>query len=202
MKTTTMLRNVLFAAAIPVLSVVSLVVAPSGCGGSESEADAGPPPCDLACRDRTAMRAIRETMKLAYNRTLQGKPVGAHDVAYSCAGSGYAYIYGTATSNAEQGTTEVDLTYEFHQCINENIDDDADETYLVILDGKVTQKGVLAVLPSTPSAVVMRSDGLTVAGQLYNPRVPYFADACRIQMDQNGNHLTARICGRGLGLDL
>ena len=43
-----------------------------------SDIEAEPaPPCDQLCQDSNALRAVREGMKLIYNLTLQGKPVGS-----------------------------------------------------------------------------------------------------------------------------
>ena len=57
-----------------------------------------------------------EGMKLIYNLTLQGKPVGTQMPFVPCPQGGLASVAGVATSNAEQGATEVNLTYGFQDC--------------------------------------------------------------------------------------
>jgi len=180
-----------------------LALAPSSCGSSAAApVDAGPPPCDQACLDETAVRGVREMMKLVYNLTLQGKPVGEQNAAVKCPKGGTAYIYGTATSNADQGTTDVKLTYEAEGCGYEQRDDDVDESYDLVLDGKIVQEGVLAVQPSSSTALVMKGEGVSVKGKVRLPGVDYAAEGCTLEMTQNGNKLTANLCGRTVGVDL
>ena len=64
------------------LRVLGLVMALVAAGCSDEQADPSPP-CDEECQDSTAARALRETMKLVYNITLQGKPVGPQAVSYT-----------------------------------------------------------------------------------------------------------------------
>src|SRR5262249_2516535 len=90
-------------------AVLLLVLAVSACG--TKAAATAPPPCDGTCQDGIAIRALRETAKLAFNLTLQGKPVGQHDETTPCPLGGSVHVFGVATSNAVQGATEVDLTY-------------------------------------------------------------------------------------------
>ncbi len=85
-----------------------------GCGDGASPPE--PEPCDQQCLDTSAIRALRETIKLAFNLTLQGKPVGAHDVTVPCPFGGSIRVYGEAYSNPIQGATEVTLTYELAGC--------------------------------------------------------------------------------------
>ncbi len=172
------------------------------CSSSTSgELDAGPP-CELGCQDKTGVRAIREMMKLIYNLTLQGKPVGEQSQAIECPRGGRAFIHGAATSNADQGTTEVKLTYEAEACGYTQRDDDPEETYDVVLSGKIAQAGVLAVQPGSSTALVMRSDAVTLTGTVREPKIPYRVDGCKLEMTQSGNRLTATLCGRVVGLDL
>lgn len=180
------------------------LVVPTSCTSTDPAAgvDAGPPPCEQECKDETGVRAIRETMKLIYNLTLQGKPVGEQNAAVACPKGGKAYIFGTATSNADQGTTEVKLTYEAEACAYEQRDDDADESYNVVLTGKIVQEGTLAVQPSTSTALVMKSENVTLTGMVRLPALDYRAEACKLEMTQNGNKLTATFCGRTVGVDL
>ena len=182
------------------LAVVSLMTA---CGSSTpAVVDAGPPPCDAPCQDRTAVRSVREMMKLIYNLTLQGKPVGEQNHAISCPKGGKAFIYGTAASNADQGTTAVKLTYEAEACGYSQRDNDADETYDVVLTGKIVQEGVLAVQPSSSTALVMKAERVTITGTIREPALPYRAEACKLDMTQDGSRLTAALCGRTVGLNL
>ncbi|MFO0641210.1 MAG: hypothetical protein U0183_18445 [Polyangiaceae bacterium] len=175
----------------------------SACGtSSDTPVDAGPPPCDTVCQDETAVRAIRETMKLVYNLTLQGKPVGKQDQAIACPKGGRAYVYGEASSNAEQGTTAVSLTYEAEACGYQQRDDDVEETYDLVLQGKIQQDGVLAVQPGSSTALVMKSESITVSGTIREPAIPYRIEGCKLEMTQNGNRLTATVCGRTVGVDL
>lgn len=154
-----------------------------------------PPPCDAVCQDKVAIRALRETMKLAYNLTLQGKPVGPQDGTTPCPLGGTARVFGTATSNAVQGATEVDLTYELAACKYLFQDDDAEDNYSMTLTGTITQRGILAVQPSATSAVLMKTEAMTFAGTVYAPPVPYEA-TCPLDLGQNGNVLSGLICGR------
>ena len=78
---------------------------------SPEEADE-PRTCDEACRDEIAARALRETLKVVYNLALQGRPVGPQLARQNCPLGGRATITGVASSNAEQGATEVELDYE------------------------------------------------------------------------------------------
>src|SRR5688572_17402659 len=95
------------------LVLLSVTVA---CEGSEEATTTEVPVCDQACKDATALRAVRETMKLAFNLGLQGKPVGPQDVTVSCSKGGKVHITGTATANPVHGTTQVVLTYAFDKC--------------------------------------------------------------------------------------
>lgn len=195
-----------FGAALSLLALVGFFWVGAGCGSSAtSEADAGPPPCDLACRDRTGARAIREMMKLIYNLTLQGKPVGQQNQAIFCPNGGRASVSGTATSNAEQGTTAVSLVYQAEGCGYRQRDDDPEESYDVVLTGTIEQSGVLAVQPGSSTALVMRASGtagVTLRGTVREPAVPYAVESCPLEMTQNGNKLTATLCGRTVGVDL
>src|SRR5687768_12171688 len=76
-----------------------------------------PPPCDQLCLDGIAVAGMRLTLKQIFNQTLQGKPVGPQDFRYACPLGGTAHVFGTVASNAVQGATEVDLTYELEGCV-------------------------------------------------------------------------------------
>jgi hypothetical protein len=134
-------------------------------------------------------------MKLAYNLTLQGKPVGAHDETTPCPLGGTARVFGTATSNAIQGATEVELTYVFADCAYIFKDDDADDNYALTFAGTVSQRGIIAVQPSATSALVIASETVKLAGTVHDPPLDYSAE-CSVELGQNGNVLTGKICGR------
>ena len=162
--------------------------------------DDSPATCDQACQDGVALRAVRETMKLAYNLTLQGKPVGLQDVTTACPEGGSARIVGSASSNAEQGATQVNLTYTFAGCVYRQVDhDSADQNYLMTLDGEVVEQGLIAVQPSSTTALVLRSDSLTLSGQVFEPSVDYHADQCALAVSQSGDELSGTLCDRPTG---
>jgi hypothetical protein len=160
-----------------------------------------PPPCDEKCKDGIAVKAVREMMKLAFNLTFQGKPVGEHDIEAPCMFGGSARVYGTATSNAIQGATEVRLTYVFTKCGYQFQDDKLENNYKMNLDGTMSQEGIIAVQPSAPAAVIMKSDAMKLTGTVYDPPIDYTAD-CPVELGQNGNTLSAKICGRDAKADL
>jgi hypothetical protein len=184
--------------------LVSLALASSaavvGCG-TAATAPPKPPPCDEACKDGVAIKALRETTKLAFNLTLQGKPVGTHDLTTPCPLGGGVRVFGTATSNAVQGATEVRLTYVLADCGYLFKDDDAKDNYSMRLSGTMTQEGILAVQPSATSALVMKSDMMKLSGTVYDPPLDYAAE-CPVELGQNGNKLTGTICGRDAHTDL
>ena len=172
----------------------------AGCSSAVTEPPK-PPPCDEKCKDGVAIKALRETMKLAFNITFQGKEVGTHDLTTPCPQGGAARIFGTATSNALQGATEVKLTYVLAECSYLFKDDDADDNYSMTFSGLITQEGILAVQPTATSAVIMKSDLVKMSGTVYDPPLDYAAE-CPVELGQNGNKLTGKICGREAHSDL
>lgn len=170
-----------------------------GCSDEQAEAS---PPCDETCQDETAVRALRETMKLVYNLTLQGNPVGAQDESTPCPLGGTAHVFGTATSNAKFGSTEVDLTYELAACRYLSRDEEPGENYDMTVTTTITQTGTLAVQPTATTALVMQSASVTLSGNVYDPPLDYSADACAVELGQSGNQLSGTLCGRDVGLDL
>ncbi len=172
----------------------------AGCGAAAT-APPKPPPCDDECKDGVAIKALRETTKLAFNLTLQGKPVGTHDVTTPCPQGGAARVFGTATSNALQGATEVKLTYVLADCSYLFKDDDAEDNYSMTISGMITQEGILAVQPTATSAIIMKSDLVKMSGTVYDPPLEYTAE-CPVELGQNGNRLTGKICGREAKTDL
>jgi hypothetical protein len=183
------------------LTALALVAAAwqaaAGCGSTKEAPPS--PPCDQACADGTAMRAVRETMKLAYNLTLQAKPVGTQDATTPCPGGGTAHLFGVATSNAAQGATEVDLTYVLDACAYKQKNTTPGLNYAATLTGTITQKGIIAVQPSSTTALMMESTTIAVAGTVYDPPIAYDQSGCALEMTQNGNLVSGTICGRAAG---
>jgi hypothetical protein len=179
-------------ATIPFLFLVlaSLVSCTSG------PTPAPPPPCDQLCLDGIAVRGVRETMKQIFNFTFQGKEVGAHDYSIPCPLGGKARIFGTATSNAVQGATEVDITYVLEGCVLLARDTEPMQNYNVATTGTIHQKGIIAVQPSATTALGIQCDAVTVTGTVYDPPVPVDAQACPLVLSQDGSVLTGKLCGR------
>lgn len=182
-------------------SIATFVIVFAGACSSTSDAPP-PPPCELECKDEIAVRAIRETMKLGFNLTLQGKPVGYHDLSTPCPLGGRARLFGTATSNVEQGATEIDLTYELEECRYLERDDEPEENYEMTVTGTIRQKGVLAVQPTSTNALLIDSDSITIRGTVNDPPLPYEIVDCPMKLGQNGNLLSGTICGRAVSVDL
>jgi len=180
-------------------AIVSLALWGTACGGTEPPASR---PCDAECQDGNAMKALRETMKLVYNLTLQGRPVGSQDATTPCPEGGSARIFGDAASNAAQGTTEVRLTYELSACAYLERDDDAEDNYDMTSTGTVVQEGVLAVQPNETTALVMQSESITLSGTVYDPPIDYDVAACVLRLGQSGDELSGTICGRAAGAEL
>ena len=101
--------------------LVSAIAAASLCGCGAGAKPEPAPPCEQACQDGVGLRGLRETMKLAFNLLIQGRPVGAQDAMTDCRSSdgseaGTVQVSGDATANAVQGASFVDLAYDFEQC--------------------------------------------------------------------------------------
>ena len=172
------------------------------CGTNGGKSPPPPPPCDQTCTDTIALRAFRETLKLAYNKTLQGKPVGPHDETVPCPLGGTAHVFGTATSNAVQGSTEVELTYVLDHCGVPQKDTDPEQTYSMTLTGTVTEKGTIAIQPSSTTSLDIGCSAMTLSGTVYDPPMDYSADACALALGQNGNQLSGTMCARAVGVTL
>jgi hypothetical protein len=183
------------------LRVLGLVMALVAAGCSDEQADPSPP-CDEECQDSTAARALRETMKLVYNITLQGKPVGPQDETTPCPLGGQARVFGTASSNPKFGSTQVELTYELAACHYLSRDDEPGENYDMTVTGTVSQSGTLAVQPTATTALVMQGAAVTLVGNVYDPPIDYAADACAVELGQSGNQLSGTLCGREFGVGL
>ena len=172
-----------------------------GCGGAGSSAPTTPP-CDDVCMDDVAITGFRETLKLAFNLTLQGKPVGFQDATAACPLGGSVHISGTATSNADQGTTEVNLTYVLDACAYSQIDTDPTESYSLTVTGTAIEMGTLSAQPSSTTALTIDSSSMTLSGTVYSPALTYQATGCAITLGQNGNDLAGTLCGRTVGATL
>jgi hypothetical protein len=174
------------------------------------------PPCEQECRDAVALRALRQTMKYAFNKTLQGKPVGYNDETTNefipvPAGfipglpmtmPGSARVFGEATSNADLGTTELKLlTYVFSQAVYAHKDTEPRENFIMVVDGTIMQKGTLAVQPSSPTSLIMSSASITLIGRVYDPPLDYAEFACPVELNQNGNAVSGFLCGRFVGFE-
>lgn len=166
------------------------------CASEVAATPAPPPPCEQLCKDKTALRAMREMMKLAFNLTLQGKPVGSHDVTVACPLGGGVRIIGTATGEPVQGATVVDLQYFFDKCLLLTRDDDPEDNYSINMTGTIAQKGTLAVQPTSTSALSIKSDKLTMFGTILDPPEPFQGIDCKVVLAQDGNILTGEFCGR------
>jgi len=179
------------------LGIASLVA----CGGSGGGSSATPA-CDMACQDGVALVALRDAIKTVYNVTLQGQPVGPQNASTKCPLGGMASVSGTATSNADQGTTTVSLTYVFTACAYSETDSDPTQTFDMTLGGTITETGTIAVQPSSTTALDFTSAAMTFEGTVYGPPIDYTAKGCAVQLGQNGNDLSGTLCGRNAGTAL
>jgi hypothetical protein len=169
----------------------------AACGGNPP---AAPPPCDQTCLDGTALRSLRETMRVAYNGTLMGGPVGAQDATFDCLMNGTAHVFGTASSQPEQGSTFVTLTYEFHACLHAAVPNPtADRNYVMLLDGTATEDGTIAVQPTATTSLQIQSQDMTFAGQVSDPPVDYAESNCAVDVLQDGGSVSGFLCGRMAG---
>jgi hypothetical protein len=184
-----------------VLSLALLLL--NGCGaGAKPEP---PPPCDQSCQDGIGLRGLRETMKLAYNLLIQGRPVGAQDGMTPCRSSdgstgGRVHVFGNATANAEQGSSFVELEYDFEECayaVPPNAT--PDQNYSLVVTGHVKQTGTLAIQPSSTTALLIDSDSLNLSGTVYDPPLDSSWGDCELSVAQQGNRVAGTLCGRNAG---
>jgi hypothetical protein len=144
-------------------------------------------------------------MKLAYNVLIQGRPVGPQDGMTDCRSSdgsqgGNVHVFGNATSNAVQGSSFVELEYEFDQCAySVPPSATANENYSLVVTGRVMQHGTLAVQPSSTTALVIDSDSLSLSGTVYDPPLEYEISGCELAVAQQGNRVSGILCGRNAG---
>lgn len=173
---------------------ISAVVAAAGCGSGKEATPS--PPCDQKCVDGVALRSLRESLKLAYNLTLQGNDAGAQEGETPCPDGGSVRVVGEATSNSIQGATVVDLTFTFSACAYKRTSSDPEKSYDVVVEGVVREKGTLAVQPTATTALLLSSDALEIRGQVYDPPIVYEPGVCALVASQNGNEVTGTLCGR------
>ncbi len=157
--------------------------------------------CDQECIDRSALRGVRETLKLVYNLTLQGNPVGAQDETTPCPTGGSARVFGEASSSPTQGTTRVDLSYELAACGYTQRDETPDENYALVIDGTFRQTGTIAVQPATTTALLIDAEGVSLEGTVYDPPIDYVERDCTIDLAQDGDALVGTLCGRDANID-
>ena len=111
-------------------------------------------------------------------------------------------VVGTATSNADQGTTEVSLTYTLADCAYSQVDSDPTATYSMTVSGTATEMGTLSAQPSSTTALTIDSKSMTLKGTVYAPPLSYDAEGCAIMLGQSGNELAGTLCGRSVGTSL
>jgi hypothetical protein len=185
----------------PVLVPAMLLALGANACASEIEAEPAPP-CDQECQDANALRAIRESMKLIYNLTLQGNPVGPQDEIIPCPQGGFARVFGEASSNSMQGATMVRLAYVFQDCSYLRRDEDPEENHDLTMTAVIGQEGTIAVQPSATTALLIASEAVTLSGTIYDPPITYTVEACELLLSQTGSDLSGTICGREAGVDL
>jgi hypothetical protein len=189
-----------------VVFTCSFVLAPAllfACGGSSAGKTPTVPPCDQTCMDQISTAGTRELLKLIYNLALQGQPVGAQDASAPCPLGGTAQVSGTASSNAVQGSTMVQLTYVLDACVYTNVDPTTPtQNYDLTVTGTFTENGTLAVQPSSTTALGIDGTGVTITGMVDNPSVPVDDESCELDLQQNGNAVSGTLCGRAVGTSL
>jgi hypothetical protein len=187
---------------MPRAKFVPLMLCAVGVAACADKTPPPPPACEQACQDGVALRAVREMMKFAFNDTFQSQSPGFHDLTTEKFLQGSARVFGTVDSNAEQGVTDVKLlTYVFTQAVYPKKEDDAEENYVIGLEGTITQEGKMAVQPSSPTALKMKSESLAIAGTVYDPPIKYLQMGCKLEMLQNGNSVSGMFCGPGCAGD-
>jgi hypothetical protein len=130
-------------------------------------------------------------MRLIYNLKLQGNDVGNQDVSSPCPGGGSVHVTGTATSNSTQGTTEVELSYDFAAC---KVVATGTSAFDLAIDGVVVESGVL---PSSQSntALLINSVQLGLSGTVSDPAIP-IDESCVLDLSQSGAVVSGKYCDR------
>ena len=173
-----------------------------GCGAGPRPAPAAA--CDQVCQDGAALRGVRSLMKLAYNGLVMGQKVGAQDAQTDCpplhGAPGTVHVFGEATANALQGDSFVSLSYDFENCsYAAPPDPTADRNYDITMTGVVTERGTIAVQPSSTTALLIESDSLSLSGTVYDPPLDYAIVACTLAVNQNGTGVAGTLCARNAG---
>ena len=189
-------RRAWWRAVAPAAMTAAVACGGGGGGGSST------PACDQSCMDGVAVLGLRDAIKVVYNVKLQGQPVGAQDQTTACPQGGTAHVHGTATSNADQGTTSVMLTYDFAQCHYSQVDSDPKQAFDLTITGSVTEQGTIAVQPSSTTSLALQSDSMSIVGQVYSPGLDYKETACAVTLAQDGGNLSGTLCGRPAGAAL
>lgn len=144
------------------------------------------------------MRALRETLKFAFNLTVQGRPAGQHDRTVACAFGGTARVYGSVLAEAELGANEVDLTYELTDCAALQYDEEAPKEYnhRLTFTGVVLQEGTIAVQPTAKTTLYMSSSSLSFSGTVHEPPLSYEEPLCTLTIEQASAVVSGTICER------
>jgi hypothetical protein len=183
-------------------------------GGCASKSPPTSPPCEQDCKDGVALRALRETIKYAFNLIVQNQPVGPQDGGVDLPLGGSVRVFGDVTADPLQGVTIVKLlTYVFTNVHSLHKDDTPEQNYDVVIDGTVTQWGTIAVQPSSTTAITIQTaaqdggneggTGISIVGDVYDPPIHYEAgidgSRCTVAVTQNGNNVSGHFCGRTAG---
>jgi hypothetical protein len=195
------------------IEILALAIAcSSGCAISAS-----PPPtptCDQACQDGVAIRALRNGMAVVYNKAFP-QPIpkgvtppegfvppplvlpGPQDLHVPCDATHVVHLFGDATSDPNQGVTFVSLTYDVAGCVADNQNDPTPEqNYTLEIAGTLTEIGTLG--GNNTTAVVIRGDSVAFSGSVFHPAYEY-VETCELDLVQNGNNVSGRLCGRTVG---
>ena len=74
---------------------------------------------------------------------------------------------------------------------------------LALIRRSTTYVDRILARPTATTALFIKSDGLAVEGTVYDsPPLDYREPTCKIDLTQNGNHLSGDMCGRRTGVDL
>jgi hypothetical protein len=122
--------------------------------------------------------------------------VGNQDQTTPCPLGGKVRVYGNATSNAVQGATMVDVTYDFDGCGYSQKDVNADQNYQLTIQGSIQESGTLAVQPSATTALIIKGESVDMTGTVSDPAIKYDGRGCKIDITQDGNLVSGTLCGR------
>jgi hypothetical protein len=193
-----------------VTAVAAMLASVGGCASPSPPAS---PPCEQSCQDGVALRALRETMKYAFNLIVQNQPVGPQDGGIDLALGGKAHVFGVVTADPLQGVSNVDLIYEFTNVHNLHKDSAPEQNYDIFIDGTLKQKGIIAVQPSSTTALTIETvapdagneggTDIAIVGDVYDPPIHYDGgidgSRCTVAVTQNGNNVSGHFCGRTAG---